>query len=238
MEVNIYDSKQEIAKQFSEYFYQFTKDKERITVALSGGSTPKIVFEELARNYKDRISWDKVHFYWGDERCVPPDHEQSNYKMTSDLLLSNISIPESNIHRIRGENDPSMEALRYAELLEENIPVKNSLPHFDLVILGMGDDGHTASVFPHQIDLWDSEKLCEVAQHPDSGQRRVTLTGKVINNAAKVVFLVTGLTKAEKIREIVREVGNYKNYPAALVRPISEDLSWHLDKEAASKLDK
>lgn len=236
MILTIYNTKQELAERFSEFFSNFSKDKEEVHVALSGGSTPKIVFEVLAARYNAKINWDRIHFYWGDERCVPPTDDQSNYKMTRDYLLSKIDIPESNIHRIKGENPAEEEALAYSKILEENIPLSNGLPQFDLLILGMGDDGHTASIFPHQIALWDSENNCEVAEHPESGQQRITLTGNVINNALRVVFLVTGLAKAEKLREIVREEGSFSDYPAALVEPKSENLIWYLDEEAASQL--
>ncbi len=237
MILKIYNTKQRLADRFAEFFCNFTEEKVEVHVALSGGSTPRIVFEALAARYSSKVDWGKVHFYWGDERCVPPSDEQSNYKMTRDFLLSKVDIPETNVHRIKGENIPGDEALAYAKILQENIPLKNDVPHFDLLILGMGDDGHTASIFPHQIELWNSEKICEVAQHPETGQERITLTGKIINNAARVVFLVTGQAKAEKLREIVREEGSYNSYPAALVAPESGNLSWFLDREAAVQLE-
>ncbi len=237
MIISIYNTKQELAERFSEFFCDFLKDREEVHVALSGGSTPKIVFEVLASKYSSKINWSKVHFYWGDERCVPPSDDQSNYRMTREYLFSKIDIPEMNIHRIKGENMPEEEAVAYSGILKENLPLKNEIPQFDLLILGMGDDGHTASVFPHQIKLWDSDRTCEVAQHPDSGQNRITLTGRVINTAARIVFLVTGLAKAEKLGEIIREEGLYSGYPASLVEPESGNLTWYLDQEAASKLD-
>lgn len=237
MEIKIYNSKQEVAKRFSKFFHDFAKDKAQITVALSGGSTPKIVFEELAGNYRERIAWQHIHFYWGDERCVPPSNEQSNYRMTKQYLLDRIDIPETNIHRIRGENDPHVESTNYAHQIQEHLTTSNGIPQFDLVILGMGEDGHTASVFPHQIDLWDSEKFCEVAQHPDSGQNRITLTGSVINNAKQVVFLVTGEGKSEKFNEILNKQGDYNHYPASLVRPVSGNLIWFLDRDAAALIN-
>ncbi|MGB5238197.1 MAG: 6-phosphogluconolactonase [Flavobacteriaceae bacterium] len=237
MTLKIYNSKQELADRFADFFFHFSKSKEEVYVSLSGGSTPRVFFESLTERYGSKIDWKKIHFYWGDERCVPPAAEESNYKMTRDFLLSKVDIPDSNIHRIKGENRPDEEAIAYAELLEENLPSKNELPYFDLLILGMGDDGHTASIFPHQIALWESDKYCEVAKHPETGQNRISLTGKVINNAACVVFLVTGQSKAKKLKEIIREEGAYTGYPATLVAPGSGNLIWFLDKEAASQLD-
>lgn len=234
MELKIYKDKNEVAKEFSSYLAHFIIGKELVHVALSGGSTPKIVFDTLASDYADKIDWSKIHFYWGDERCVLPTDEQSNYKMTIDHLFSKIDIPEDNIHRILGENNPTGEAMRYANLLEINLDRVDEVPQFDFVILGMGDDGHTASIFPHEIDLWNAADHCVVATHPDSGQERVSINGKVINKAKEVVFLVTGESKAEKVEEIINKTGNYKTYPASLVNPESDKLVWFLDQSAAT----
>lgn len=195
-----------------------------------------VVFEELAENYREEIPWNRVHLYWGDERCVPPTHADSNYGMTFKHLLSRIVIPESNVHRIRGEDPPAEEALRYSGVLGDQLPKKYRNPHFDLVILGLGEDGHTASVFPHQMELWDAAGYCEVASHPQSGQQRITITGKVINNAANIAFLVTGAGKAGKVQEILQQKGPFESYPASRVIPRSGNLLWFLDKEAASEI--
>ncbi|MBG49551.1 MAG: 6-phosphogluconolactonase [Pseudozobellia sp.] len=237
MELKIYSDKQEVASEFSNFFAEKVKESDSFHVALSGGSTPKIVFDVLANEFGSDLDWNKVHFYWGDERCVPPTDDESNYKMTVEHLLSKIEIPEENIHRIKGENEPKGEAVRYSEVIEQYLSESNGIPTFDLVILGMGDDGHTASIFPHEIDLWHSEKTCEVAVHPDSGQRRITITGKIINAAATVAFLVTGEGKAEKVGEIVRRTGSFKDYPATLVAPKSNNLYWFLDDAAAANLN-
>jgi len=195
-----------------------------------------VVYEELAARYRERIPWSLVHLYWGDERCVPPDHPESNYRMCKAHLLDRIDIPPENIHRIRGESAPAPEAERYAALLGENLPVKYRSPQFDLVMLGLGEDGHTASIFPHEAKLWDSRAYCEVATHPASGQKRVTITGRLINNAARVAFLVTGAGKAEKVMEILQEKEGFENYPASRVSPRSGGLFWFLDKEAARRI--
>ncbi len=237
MEVNIAGSKKQTARSFSEYLANLIAKNNILHIALSGGSTPKEVFKELAIHFKNEIDWSKVQFYWGDERCVPPDDEESNYKMANEYLFSKLEFPLGNIHRIKGENEPAEEAARYADLLEKNLPNVGMQPQFDLVILGLGDDGHTASIFPNQINLWNSKAFCEVAAHPESGQKRVTLTGKIINNAKEVVFLVTGENKAQKVFEIIERKGNHTAYPAALVEPISGRLNWFLDAEAAKLLE-
>lgn len=236
MEVKVYNDKNEVAEQFSSYFTKLVKGKEIVHVALSGGSTPKLIFDVLAAEYGDKIDWAKIHFYWGDERCVPPTDEQSNYKMIVDHLFSKINIPTENIHRVLGENDPLGEAMRYSNLLEINLDRVDDVPQFDLVILGMGDDGHTASIFPHEIELWNSPEHCVVATHPDSGQKRVSINGSVINTAKEVVFLVTGASKAQKVDEIHNKKNGFKQYPASLVEPKSGRLLWFIDKDTASLL--
>jgi len=236
MTTKIYKDKQEVAEQFSAYFANLVKDYGTFHVALSGGSTPKLIFDVLAEKYGDKIKWSNIHFYWGDERCVPPMDEQSNFKMTKDHLFSKIEVPKENINRILGENQPQGEAMRYANLLEINLDRVEDIPQFDLVLLGMGDDGHTVSIFPNEIELWEAEDHCEVATHPDSGQKRVTINGKVINKAKEVIFLVTGDSKAEKVKEIHQQESGYKKYPAALVQPESGKLTWFMDEAAARLL--
>ncbi|MEM1257199.1 MAG: 6-phosphogluconolactonase [Bacteroidota bacterium] len=235
MEIRIYKDKKEVAQQFSAYLFDLVEGKKNFHVALSGGSTPKLIFDVLATEYGDTIDWSKIHFYWGDERCVPPMDDQSNYKMTMEHLFSKIDVPPTNIHRILGEANPTREAMRYANVLEINLDRVGGVPQFDLMVLGMGDDGHTASIFPHEIGLWDAADHCVVATHPDSGQKRVSITGKVINTAREVAFLVTGASKAEKVDEIHNKKTGFEKYPAALVHPNSRKLTWFLDKEAASK---
>ncbi|MDB4292117.1 6-phosphogluconolactonase [Maribacter sp.] len=234
MRLKTYNTKQEVAVNFSRYLAILLASQETTHIALSGGSTPKVVFDELAANFQRDIDWSAVHLYWGDERCVDPTDDDSNYKMTVEHLISKIDIPEKNIHRIKGENVAEYEAKRYAAVLDENLPKSNGIPQFDVVILGMGDDGHTASIFPHEIGLWDSERYCEVAVHPDSGQERISITGQIINNAKTVVFLVTGGNKAEKIAEIKGDDEKAKNYPARLVAPNSGKLLWFVDADAAA----
>lgn len=237
MKIRVYKDKNEVADQFSAYFAEKVKGTDAFHVALSGGSTPKIVFDVLAANFADTIDWSKVHFYWGDERCVPPTDDESNYKMTVEHLFSKIEVPHENINRVLGENDPATEAMRYANLLEIDLDRVDGVPQFDLVILGMGDDGHTASIFPHEIELWDAADHCVVATHPDSGQKRVSINGKVINTAKEVAFLVTGGSKAEKVEAVIEKTPGHEAYPASLVQPKSGKLVWFLDAPAAANLN-
>lgn len=231
-QVHISSSSDELAAAFALFFQERLKGKDRFTVALSGGSTPKLLFKLWADQYRERIEWSKVHFFWGDERCVPPEHADSNFGVCKALLLDHIDIPAENIHRIHGEVEAEMEAKRYGEEIAHHASPLNGIPSFDLVILGMGDDGHTASIFPHQIAFIDSEDYCVVATHPDTGQNRITITGSVINNAETVVFLVSGGNKREKVRAILQKENGYESYPAAHVRPKTGELYWFVDKEA------
>jgi 6-phosphogluconolactonase len=233
MNIKVFKDKMALAAHFGERLLRISQEKEEVFIALSGGSTPKVIFEFLASEYKEKIAWDKLRFFWGDERCVAPEHADSNYKMTRDHLFSQLPIPEEHIFRVKGELPPDAAALEYEKIIDVVLPQKNNLPTFDLIILGMGDDGHTASIFPHQIHLWESPLLCEVATHPDSGQKRVSLTGKVINNSEQILFLVTGSNKAQKVADIINQTGSYQTYPAALV---DKKALWMLDEEAARLL--
>ncbi|MBK8551208.1 MAG: 6-phosphogluconolactonase [Ignavibacteria bacterium] len=206
--------------------------KGKINIALSGGNTPKLLFEVLAENYRNEIDWRSVNFYWVDERCVRPDDSESNFGMTEKYLLNKIEIPVENVHRVSGENEPEEEAIRYSQVLKENLTIENNFPRFDLTLLGMGDDGHTASIFPDQMEILDSNEICAVAVHPVSGQKRITLTGRVINNSDRVYFLVTGKSKSDIIKIIFEEKNGYLNFPAAHIELTNGELNWYLDKEA------
>lgn len=234
--LNVYQNVSELSRGFTDFILNLSEGKHRLNIALSGGSTPKALFDHWAAS-GNLLPWEKLRFFWGDERCVPPQDEMSNYGMTKKHLFDKVPVPNENIFRILGENDPAIEAKRYGEVLEEEIAAHNGIPRFDLMILGLGDDGHTASIFPHEIDLWDDPQNCVVASHPETGMKRISLTGRVINNADHVVFLATGNNKAEKVRDIVLHGQAYiTQYPATLVNPVSKNLFWFLDDKAAGLL--
>jgi 6-phosphogluconolactonase len=207
-----------------------------VNLALSGGSTPSIFFRLLAQEpYRFRIEWKYVRLFWGDERCVPPDHPDSNYGMTRKDLFDRIDIPPENLHRIRGEDDPEIEARRYEDEIREYLPEKNGLPVFDWIHLGLGADGHTASLFPEASTLNENPRLCAVAHHPQTGQPRITLTLPVINQARRVTFLVTGAGKSEIVEKIILSEHGTTKFPATLVRPRHGLPEWFLDRAAAAK---
>jgi len=230
--IKIFESTKTLAQYFGKLLKSKTEHNNFVSIALSGGRTPKAIFDELAKSYANSINWSKVLLFWADERCVSPTDEQSNYKMTVDHLLSKVSIPKGNIYRILSELSPKTAANFYQTLLKEKLPIVNGLPQFDIMLLGMGNDGHTASIFPYEIQLWDNNNLCVVATHPESGQKRVSLTGDIINNAKEIYFLVTNEGKATKLNEIINRKKGFEKYPAALVT----NPFWLIDKDAAKLL--
>jgi 6-phosphogluconolactonase len=207
----------------------------RFNIALAGGNTPRSIYELWATVQDDRL-WRKVHFFWGDERCVPPEDDESNYKMAYESFLSKINILENQIHRVQGEVNPEIEVERYANEIKESLPIVNNFPQFDWILLGMGNDGHTASLFPNSKAIKKRNSICIVAQHPQTGQKRISLILPVINTAKKVTFLVTGKEKSEIVHKILRNKNNSLAFPAAQVNPQFGILQWYLDEAAASKL--
>lgn len=206
------------------------------TIALSGGKTPDLLFSVLGKKYNDENLWKNVRFFWVDERCVPPDDEESNFRKANDLFFGKTGIEKGKIFRIRGENDPVPEAERYSEVISENTTHKRGLPSFSLILLGLGEDGHTASIFPGKEILFRSGRICDVAVHPVTGQKRITLTGPVLNNAENVFFLASGINKAIMVKKILKGGESETRLPASYVNPLDGKLIWYLDTEAASLL--
>jgi 6-phosphogluconolactonase len=205
--------------------------KNDIHIALSGGMTPKSIYSYLSKTIQPYIQWDNVRFYWGDERCVPPNHPESNFLMAQKSLLEKIKVPEENIFRILGENDPDVEQERYGKLI-----TANNKGIFDLILLGLGSDGHTASIFPDQMHLLHSKNVCERAIHPETGQQRITLSGNTINTSKNILFIVTGTNKSNIVRDIFYQSGQWLHYPASFVKPKQGKMEWLLDEEAAADL--
>lgn len=221
------------ASDFSNWLRSLPSNQTKITVALSGGSTPKLLYQLWASQYADAIDWNRLYFFWGDERCVPPEDADSNFGAAKTLWLDKISIDAANIHRVQGESDPDEERSRYENEIYEHVEIDdNAIPQFDFVILGMGTDGHTASIFPHQMHFLKSDKVCEVAIHPETAQKRITLTGPVLNGAQRVAFLVTGTEKAAVLRAVIHQSGDFESYPASHIA--GKQVDFYLDAAAAS----
>lgn len=230
----IYNSPEELANAFADQLMAWIEEHSggKFHLAISGGKTPDLLFAALADKYSQSHLWQKVNFWWVDERMVSPTHPESNFGVAQKLLFSQISIPEENIHRIKGENNPQEEALSYSSQILKNLPQPENSPVFDLILLGMGDDGHTASIFPDQMHLLESDHICEVATHPVSGQKRVTLTGEVINSASKICFLVTGKEKSTRLKEIVSRSSDASLLPAFHIK----NARWYVDLAAAQRI--
>lgn len=211
------------------------KQGRNLTIALSGGKTPLLLFSILADHFAGEVKWDSTHFFWADERMVGPDHPESNFGMAFRAFLMKVELPAENIHRIMGENDIDQEVARYSTEVEKYTKKENELPVFDIILLGLGNDGHTASIFPGNERLFRTRKICARAVHPVSGQERITLTGGILNNACEVFFLISGRDKAHVVKAILEENSLRELFPASLVNPASGKLFWFLDMEAASE---
>lgn len=209
-------------------------------IALSGGSTPKTVYELLTDNAFSRyMDWEHTHVFWGDERCIPPDHAESNYRMARLALLDSVPLPVTNIHRMKGEIDPAQAAADYEHMLRQFFARRrDGGVRFDLVLLGMGDDGHTASLFPGTAALEETERLVVENYVEKLDAWRLTLTAAAINAADRVTFLVSGKSKAETLQQVLEGPEQRYELPAQLIQPTSGNLLWLLDEPAASKLSK
>ena len=226
----------ELSRKSAERFIQLARElveaSGRMTVAFSGGSTPKHLYSLLASpDYKNRIPWNNVELFWGDERCVPPDHSESNFRMAQEALLSKIKIPHENIHRMRGEQEPQAAAAEYEKELQKIFGLNSeALPRFDLILLGIGEDGHTASLFPDSEALNETKHLVLAPLVGQLTSYRLTLSLPVLNNAANVWFLVAGRSKAGAVKQAF---GSSSDLPAARVQPVNGKLIWFITRDAA-----
>ncbi len=207
----------------------------RFTIALSGGSTPRLLYELLASPpHLGTIGWGGWGVFWSDERCVPPDHEDSNYRMAKESFLDQVPIPTANVHRMQGEGVPHVAALEYEELLRGYF--RSPEPSFDLILLGIGDDGHTASLFPGTLALGERSRLVLHNWVPDQQVHRITFTLPLINAARIVAFLGTGESKAEVLRRVLEPAPGESLLPATMVQPSSDAVHWFLTQSAARLL--
>lgn len=233
--IRVFDSKEQLMKALTRHLNQSVQQKSGLfNLAISGGSTPLKWFDFMAAGVGVETDWKQVRFYWVDERCVPPDHPGSNYGNALKRLLNPLKIDIAQVYRIMGELDAEEARTRYESVLNSELPKIDGTPHFDLIILGMGTDGHTASVFPGQEKIWESGLPCEVSQHPETGQRRISLTGRVINKADEVIFIVTGTDKANVLAEMSAGGAAGDRLPASWVQPVSRSLYWYMDRDAAA----
>jgi 6-phosphogluconolactonase len=207
----------------------------RFTVALSGGSTPRAIYAQLAKEQRDadRLPWDKIHAFFGDERHVPPDHPESNFRMAHEALLGRVSIPANNVHRVRTELAPPRAAAEYEAEIRSILGVMpGGIPRFDLILLGLGTDGHTASLFPDTAALTEKRALVCANWVEKLHTHRITFTFPLLNSAGSILFIVGGADKAGILRQVLRHDASEPIYPAQLVQPSSGSLLWIVDEAA------
>lgn len=233
-----------LARRAAEEFVSIAEDasakRGRARIAISGGSTPKAAFQLLAdpsQPFLKRMPWEKLDLYWVDERTVPPDNAESNYRMTREAMLDRVPLKPEQIHRMEGELDPQAAAARYESLLRNTFRLEGAeTPRFDLVQLGMGDDGHTASLFPHTEAIHALGRLVTANQVPQKDTWRITLTWPVINQGSSVFFLIGGANKAELVKEVFTGPRDPERLPSQLIWPANGILTLVLDKDAAALL--
>ncbi|RQW62682.1 6-phosphogluconolactonase [Vibrio viridaestus] len=232
----IFETAADVVDSLANDLKSYSLQDKPVHISLSGGSTPKMLFQRLAKApYATEIKWENLHFWWGDERCVAPTDAESNFGEANALLFSQIAIPAENIHRILGENDPQQEAARFAKEMVDTLPLEDGTPVFDWILLGVGPDGHTASLFPGKTDYSDNN-LAVVATHPESGQFRVSKTAKVLEAAKRISYLVLGAGKQEIVQEIHTTPAEELPYPAAKIASTKGETEWYLDQDAAKKI--
>jgi 6-phosphogluconolactonase len=221
------------ARDFAARTQETIDERGRFAVALAGGSTPKATYEVLARDYANELDWSSVHVFFGDERTVPPDHEDSNYRMAYETLLSHV--PVGSVHRMRGELPPDEAAAAYEEELRAFFG-QVDIPGLDLILCGLGEDGHTLSLFPETAALDVNDRWVVANPVLKLGTTRLTLTIPVLNVSRAVTFVVAKESKAEALKEVLEGDADPRAYPAKLVRPESRDLTWMVDRAAARLL--
>ncbi len=233
---NIPDLSKDLAAHIAQFITKVLAEQDRFTFVLSGGSTPKALYAQLAASpYAESIPWEKVHFFWGDERAVPFEDERNNARMCYAELLDKVNVPAANIHIMRTDISPEESAAAYEQTLRTYFG--NSEFTFDYVLLGMGDDGHTLSLFPgtdvvHEQNLWATSFFLQAQD-----MYRITLTAPVVNAARCVAFMATGTGKAETLLQVLKGDKNVDLYPSQIIQPKAGELHWFVDEAAAALLD-
>lgn len=226
------------AEEVVRFANEAVSERGQFTIALSGGSTPRSLFNLLATNARTILPWDKMFFFWGDERHVPPTDPDSNYRMANEVMLSKIPVAPGNVFRFLAENpDADAAAEAYERSLRQFFKLTpGEVPKLDLILLGMGPDGHTASLFPGTAALTEKSRLAMANWVEKLKAKRLTLTLPVLNAARNVTFLVSGMDKAPTLREVLQGKAPAEQYPAKLIQPVDGNLSWLIDRAAASQL--
>jgi 6-phosphogluconolactonase len=226
---------QDLAAWLSDYIKEVLSKQDRFTFVLSGGSTPKQLYGLLAESpYKEAIDWEKVHFFWGDERAVPFEDSRNNARMCYDELLNKVPVNPANIHVMRTDIAPEQSAVEYEQILKQYF--QNSELTFDFVLLGMGDDGHTLSLFPGTEVIHEENAWVKAFYLPAQEMFRITLTAPIVNQATCVAFLAVGTGKAETLKHVLKGESNVDLYPSQIIKPSQGQLHWFVDQAAATMI--
>jgi 6-phosphogluconolactonase len=239
MKINIYKSNEILAEELANWMCdvigETLKNQEFFSLVLSGGDTPKALYQKLSsEEYKNKINWKRIHIFWGDERVVPFTDEKSNAGMAYKLLIDHIDIPASQVHIIRTDIQPNFAVDEYRKLLHSQFD--HTFQSFDLVLLGMGDDGHTLSLFPNSPLIEEQENWVNAVFSKKKEMYRISLMPLIINRASKIAFMVQGKTKAAVLKEVMEGSYNPTKYPAQIIKPVNGELYWFVDQAAASEL--
>lgn len=240
-DIQIFKDSKNLSRAAADMFVKTTEQairmRGRFLVALSGGGTPAGLYRLLAKEpYRDQVDWVKTFVFWGDERCVPPDNRGSNYRQAMDILLSHVPIPDENFQRIKGELEPAEASKDYARILKNFASPPFDWPRFDLILLGMGEDGHTASLFPRSKVESVSPTLAVTANYQGRPVNRVTLTSVVFNSARQIVFLLAGESKSAMLTRVIKGEYHPEHLPAQRIRPTDGEIIWLVDEAAGSKI--
>jgi len=239
-DIRIFDTPESLSraatKLFIETSAQAIRQRGRFLVTLSGGNTPTELYKLLAQSpYKEQIDWPRIHVFWGDERCVPIEDSENSYRQAYDALLSHVPIPAENIHRIESDFEPAEVAKDYALVLKQFAAPSLDWPRLDLVLLGMGEDGHSASLFPGSEVKVSKPTMAVTAQYQNRPANRVTLTPLVFNSAHRIIFLVSGESKARTLANVLYGGYDPEQLPAQRIRPVEGEVIWMVDKLAAKQ---
>lgn len=238
MKANTYDSTCQAARKIIEAILaELNKEKEKVfNIAVSGGTTPVVAMDIWANDYSEQTPWDRIQFYWVDERCVWPDSPESNYGTAKRFMFDFVPVPLKNIHPIIGPDNAEEEAKRYSAMVKGNLPCEEGIPIFDFVLLGIGDDGHTSSIFPNRMDLMESDKIYVATVNPYNLKKRVAMTGPTIMSAKRTWFFVTGPEKANVVKNIFENKERALLLPAGYVAWNARNTEFFLDRSAAAFL--
>ena len=238
MNLSVYNSKEELSEALASWISDLIKktleSEEFFTLALSGGETPQLLYKKLAEGYKEKIDWKRVHIFWGDERAVPFDDDRNNSKMAFDNLLNHVNVPKSQIHKIRVDIEPLFAVKDYENVLQTYF--RNTEKSFDLILLGIGDDGHTLSIFPGSSLTGDLDNWVNAVYNEKQKMYRITLMPSIVNKASYIAFMVTGKNKSEILYRIIEGPHEPNVFPAQLIKPGTGEVHWFLDKAAAERL--